>query len=343
MLYIRGKYLLMTNMKSDNQNKKVPDMHFGIEKAKEFVRQGLLKYVPDENKVNKIIARYDDKVIRSTGATIQSEDVRPSLKKVNIPHITKYQIGDYTIRDIESDEYGKLSSVMGMIVNCCAFYGGSGTQLCNAVKNSPWFKIMVIEKESEVKALTVVCSDKAQRTLVILGLETSETNLSANKKQTYRNLINYASSEMIKNNKYERVLFSAGGVGMPNIGYGSRNDFPKAETYSKLIELASVSNLPVISLENQKFNISIMDGKKYGFETLHQIPESAVCVELRRKEINLNQNSDDSDSQNSSLDFSQLSSSPEEGSKKMLIYREEPKINLKRSKSLADISSIYHQ
>lgn len=267
----------------------IPDMHFSVETGKDFVREGLAKYVKP-SKIDKIISRYDEGVIRGTGANLQMafEDVKS--KAVKIPSIRPKKIGDFTIEDLPDNEYEIMSPLMGMIVDCCGFYRGSGLQLCNATTISPWFKIMLIKKEGEVQGLTVVSSDEEQRRLVILGLEIAESNLSRNKKNTFRALINYSAEEMLKNSNYEKVLFSAGGKGMPNIGYGSKPEFHKARTYNALVNLSSVSNLPILSLENPENDFKIKDGKKYGFKTLLHIPESAVCVELLLKKKSLNQN-----------------------------------------------------
>lgn len=93
---------------------------------------------------------------------------------------------------------------------------------------------------------------------------------------------------MLADSNYENVLFSAGGKGLPNIGFGLEVEFKKAKTYEELIEIAQTSKLNVI--DTSIVDYKIQDGKKFGFENLSNIPESAICVELENKMYNLNCN-----------------------------------------------------
>lgn len=264
----------------------ITDSHFKLETAKDFVFKGLNKYISSHEKIERVIARYSPEVILETGGQLQTAFKKPKTKAVNIPSIKPYTSGDFTIEDASLSDYPFISPLMGMIVRCCAYPCGSGLTLCKATAISPWFKIMLVKKGQEVQGLTVVCCDVSKKTLAILGFETDAHNLSQKKTGHFRDLIYYSAKEMLENSNYENVLFSCGGKGLLNIGVileKEKINLMEIKTYEELTSLARRSNLPIFSTEQENF--SIEDGEEWGFDTLKDIPETAVCIEIARKKI----------------------------------------------------------
>ena len=66
-------------------------------------------------------------------------------------------------------------------------------------------------------------------------------------------------------------------------------------------------NLKIIDSRNMNFDIQ--DGESFGFDTLADIPENAICTELISRKLNINSNIEDAKHSITPLDFNNLPNS----------------------------------
>ncbi len=289
--------------KEASEEDEIPNGHDDIEWAKKTVAEALEGNMPPES-IGRIIngSKGDGKGVNCDRLRVIATylvGANTSFgKEVKIPHIKPTSANGFTISDLPRSEYAKISVLMGLIVNCCAYPGGGGSQLVKAAQISEYYKIMIVKSQETdfINALTVVTCDKARQNLIILGLE---VNTPPNK--TYAHLLFNAAKQMVQQDNFVNAYLAIGGQTLYNIDFCGKRELSDAlskqsakalEDFAKLSMLNAsgaakkqcAKSVVTISAKGQN-DFELNQDPQIRFEKLSDLPEAGVSLRVAKREV----------------------------------------------------------
>jgi len=298
--------------KEGSQKEDIPNGHDDIQWAKKTVAEALEGNIPHQS-INRILngskgdgRGVDCNKLRAVASYLVGANTSFG-KEVEIPHIKPTSANGLTISDLPRSEYAKISVLMGLIFDCCAYPGGGGGQLCKAAQISEYYKIITIRsmETNFINALTVVTCDKARQNLIILGLE---VNTLPNK--TYAHLLFNAAKQMVKQEGFQNAYLAVGGRTLYNIDFCNKQELSYAVNTRSSKVLVDFTRRAVLNTTNQKIegegatsallpkvisakgvdNFELMQNPQIRFEKLSHLPEAGVLLRIAK---NSTQGTDD--------------------------------------------------
>ncbi len=278
----------------------VPNGHDGVDWAKTTVAKALDGIIPPES-ISRIIngPKGDGKGVKGETLRVVANYLvgwEQSIgKEVKIPKIEPIIKNGLQMTDLPRSEYAKISVLMGLIVNCCAYPGGGGSQLVKAAQISEYYKIMIVKSQETdfINALTVVTCDKARQNLIILGLE---VNTPPNK--TYAHLLFNAAKQMVGQENFANAYLAIGGQTLHNMDLCGKRELSDAlskqstkalEDFAKLSVLNASGNVKAqgaksvvtISAKGQN-DFELNQDPQIRFEKLSDLPEAGVLLRVAK-------------------------------------------------------------